>query len=46
MFALPYTLVIKVTSGDNSYYGQGPKFKSFKGVVKVSPEPTGFFDCL
>ena len=31
----------KVISGDNSYCGQDPKFKSFEGMVKVSPEPTG-----
>lgn len=31
----------KVTSAYNSSYGQGPKFKLFKGVVKISHKPTG-----
>ena len=31
----------KVISGDNSYYGQDPTFKFFKGKVNVLPEPIG-----
>lgn len=31
----------KLISGDNWYYGQGPKFKFFKGEAQVSLEPRG-----
>lgn len=31
----------KVISGGNTYYGQGPSCKFFKGEVKVSHEPAG-----
>lgn len=35
----------KVISGDNWYYGQGPKFTFFKGEVQVSLSPEGL-GCL
>ena len=39
MRSLPTGKSQEVTSGDNSYYAQGTKFKFFKGELKVSHEP-------